>query len=163
MSDTAGSKPSVGRRIELTALTVFGVLAALIMFVNSLGRYVFGGTFVWAEEVIRLLFVWSTFISITTGFIRNEHIGFDGLAKKNAALGFIFRLVYAISLIVVGAIVAYYGYLYCKMTGDVPLAATNLPTSLFMWPGVISGAAWLVLGIYRLVRLCAGKPERSAK
>jgi TRAP-type C4-dicarboxylate transport system permease small subunit len=163
MSDTVGSKPSVGRRIELAALTVFGVSAALIMFVNSLGRYIFGGTFVWAEEIIRLLFVWSTFISITTGFIRNEHIGFDGLAKKNAVLGIIFRAVYAVSLIAVGGIVAYYGFIYCTMTGDVPLASTNLPTSLFMWPGVASGAAWLILGVYRLVRLCAGKPERSAK
>lgn len=163
MSDTAGSKPSVGRRIELAALTVFGVLATLIMFGNSLGRYVFGTTFVWAEEIIRLLFVWSTFISITTGFVRSEHIGFDGLAKKEGALNVIYRAVYAVSLIVVGGIVAYYGFIYCSMTGDVPLAATNLPTSLFMWPGVVSGAIWLLLGLYRLGRLVAGKPERSAK
>ena len=64
---------------------------------------------------------------------------------------------YAASLAAVGGILAVYGFRYNAMTGSVPLPATNLPTALFMWPGIVAGAVWAVLGLYRLVRAIAGR------
>ena len=82
MSDTSAPRAPLVRRIEIAVLTVLGVAATLLMFGNSIMRYIFGTSLVWAEEVIRLMFVWSMFIAVTTAFFRNEHIGFDNLAKK---------------------------------------------------------------------------------
>lgn len=45
------------------------------------------------------------------------------------------------------------------MTGDVPLPATNLPTSLFMWPGVIAGAAWVLIGLRQLASVFGGNAK----
>ncbi len=153
MSDTMLPRPPLLRRAELAVLTVLGVAATLLMFGNAVLRYVFGESIIWAEEVIRILFVWGMFIAITASFFRNEHIGFDALAKRKGALNLLYRVVYALCLVVVGGLLAYYGFGYTRMTGDVPLPATNLPTSLLMWPGVLAGVVWTLLGIYRLATL----------
>ena len=63
-------------------LVVLGVSATVIMFANAVGRYVFNTSFVWAEELIRILFVWGMFIAITDSFINNEHIGFRNFAEQ---------------------------------------------------------------------------------
>jgi TRAP-type transport system small permease protein len=148
-------------RLELGVLTALGVAATLIMFANSLLRYLLGTSLIWSEEVIRLLFVWAMFIAITTAFWRNEHIGFDNLAKKNRWLGAISGAVSAVCLMVVGGILAFYGFRYTVMTGGVPLPATNLPTGLFMWPGVAAGAIWAVLGAVRLGQLLRRPTSRG--
>jgi hypothetical protein len=61
------------------------------------------------------------FIAVTTSFFRNEHIGFDGLAKKGAVFNFIYRVVYAACLAAAGGILAYFGFRYNALTGNVPL------------------------------------------
>jgi TRAP-type C4-dicarboxylate transport system permease small subunit len=137
-------------RLELTVLTILGVAATLIMFSNAVLRYLLGSSLIWSEEAIRILFVWSMFIAITAAFFRNEHIGFDNLVKKGGALGAASHAISALCLLAVGGILAVYGFRYTVMTGSVPLPATNLPTSLFMWPGVAAGAVWAVLGAARL-------------
>jgi TRAP-type C4-dicarboxylate transport system permease small subunit len=137
-------------------LTALGVAATLIMFGNAVLRYAAGSSLVWSEEIIRLLFVWAMFIAITAAFWRNEHIGFDNLAKKGGRVGAASAAVSAACLLAVGAILAFYGFRYTVMTGDVPLPATNLPTALFMWPGVIAGGVWALMGAVRLVRVALG-------
>lgn len=144
-------------KLESGLLIALGISATGLMFGNAVGRYLLGTTLVWAEEVIRMLFVWAMFLAITTSFLRNEHIGFDGLVKRGGTLAFISGIVQAACLAGVGAILLFFGYRYLALTGDVPLPATNLPTALFMWPGILAGASWTILGITRLVRLVSGR------
>jgi TRAP-type C4-dicarboxylate transport system permease small subunit len=150
-------RPAVAllRRIEIWVLTILGVAMTLIMFTNATMRYLFSTSLVWSEEVIRILFVWAMFIAITESFIRNEHIGFDNIAKMGGWPTHLHRLVYALSLTVVGGVLAWHGWRFTILTGDVPLAATNMSTTLLMWPGVIAGAIWTVIGAIRLVRIAA--------
>ena len=162
MSETSEPRVSLPGRVEMAILTVLGVAATAIMFGNAVLRYLFGGSLIWGEEVIRLLFVWAMFVAITAAFFRNEHIGFDNLAKMSGALNLLYRAVYALCLAVVGGILAFYGFRFNAMTGSVPLAATNLPTSLFMWPGIASGAVWALLGGYRLARMVGELGGRRA-
>ena len=163
MSDQKSSRPSLPRRIEIGLYTILGVVMTLLMFSNAVLRYAFGTSIVWSEEVIRMIFVLTMFIAITGGFIRNEHIGLDNFAKIPGICNTIYRLVYGLGLIIVGFILAYYGGQFTLMTGDVPLPATNLPTSLFMWPGVIAGAIWAAIGTWRIVGIFNGnKAEKSA-
>lgn len=137
--------------LEYVILVFLGLGMTLVTFGNAVGRYVFNYTAPWAEEATRIMFVWSMFVAITSGFIRNKHIGFSELAKKNAVTMFIGDLVYNVTLMVVGGVLAIYGWDYMIMTGGVPLAGTDLPTALFLLPGVIAGGIWAVTGFIRLV------------
>ena len=148
---------SVGRRIEVAIYTVLGVAMTLLMFSNAVLRYVFDSSIVWSEEVIRVFFVFAMFIAITGGFLRNEHIGFDSLAKIPGVFNVLCRMVTGLCLIIVGGLLAYYGGSFTLMTGDVPLPATDWPTWLFMWPSVAAGGVWVLIGAWQLLRLCARK------
>ncbi len=141
------------RRAETAVLVALGVGATLIMFANAVGRYAFNTSFVWAEELIRILFVWGMFIAITDSFIRNEHIGFKNFADLNGATRFAADLIYSVSLTIVGVVLAYYGWKYNAMTGDVPLPGTNLPAAVLMLPGIAAGAVWGVFGAARTLRM----------
>lgn len=153
MSNDKPKGLSMWRRIEMAVYVVLGIAMTVLMFSNAVMRYVFDSSIVWSEEIIRVMFVLAMFIAITGGFIRNEHIGFDSLAKIPGACNFIYKVVTGVCLIVVGGLLAYEGGRFTLMTGDVPLPATNLPTSLFMWPGVIAGGVWVVIGLVKIVAI----------
>lgn len=153
MSDTQKKGRILLGKIEMGVLSLLGIAATLVMFGNAVSRYLFKNTFVWAEEIIRILFVWAMFIAVTTSFLRNDHIGFDGFAKKKGLPNLIYRLVYAISLIGVGGILCVYGFKYNSFTGSVPLSGTNLPTAVLMLPGIIAGTVWVFLGFWKMAKI----------
>lgn len=139
------------RKIEIWFLVVCGVSSTLIMCFNAAGRYIFHHAFVWAEEVVRLFFVTSMFIAITDSFFSNEHIGFSNLMSKNRVTKYISAMMCNLILIVVGLVLGIFGARYNRMTGDVPLPATGLPTALFQIPGFLAGFIWIGLGVFRVV------------
>ena len=124
----------------------------LIMFINALGRYILGDTFLGAEEVIRLLFAWAMFIGITDLFISGGHIGFDVIANKNAVTKKICAIVAYIVLMIIGWNLMVYGWGIISVIGKIPLPATKLPGAMFYIPGVLAGAAWIAIGIWGIVK-----------
>ncbi len=150
------------QRLEIAVLLILGIAAVMVMFGNSVARYVFQHSFTWAEEVVRILFVWSMFIAITTGFIRNQHIGFLSLVGQKPWLWFISRIMYKGVLAYVGFVVAYYGMSYNSLVGHVPLAGTNFPTALFLIPGIIAGFAWMLIGAAGFIQLIAAAVRRRS-
>ena len=141
------------KTIELVVLTLLGITATLVMVSNAIGRYVLGISIAWAEEIVRILFVWSVFIAITHGFIKNEHIGFKNISMITPTTRYLSDLLYAISLVFVGGALGYYGWNYNLMTGSVPLPGTNFPTAVFMLPGILAGFIWFFIGFLRLIVL----------
>ena len=138
--------------IENGVIVVLALAATVLLFGNAVARYVFQDSLHWAEEVVRLIFVWSMFLAITSSFIRNEHIGFRTIIERNAVLRLISTLLYDATLATVGAVVLYHGWGYNQLTGAVPLAGTGLPTAFFLVPGVLAGAIWFFVGAARFVR-----------
>ena len=141
------------KTIELVVLTFLGITATLVMVSNAFGRYVLGISITWAEEIVRILFVWSVFMAITHGFLKNEHIGFKNLSTLTPITKYLSNLLYAISLVFVGGALSYYGWKYNSMTGSVPLPGTNFPTAVFMLPGIFAGFIWFFIGFLRLIAL----------
>lgn len=141
----------IAQKVERIVLLVLGIGATLIMFGNAVGRYLFQKTAVWAEEVIRMAFVWGMFIAITDAFITNDHIGFRNLVDKTKITKMIADVIYNLILAAVGFILAFFGGRYNSLTGLVPLPGTNWPTALFQIPGVIAGWAWTTIGLVRVV------------
>lgn len=151
------------KTLEVAVLTVIGAAMTVVMIANVVMRYCFDSSLVWAEEFIRIGFVWTMFIAVTTGFIRNEHIGFEALMSKTPKTRRLRGLLYGVALAVAGGLMAWYGYIYNGYTGTVPLAGTNLPTAVLLLPGIIAGAAWFCIGLYNIARsgrgLIAGGEE----
>lgn len=89
------------RILGVLSLVLAACMASLVIFSVFL-RYVLGLTFVWAEEVITMLFVSTTFFGGALAFRENEHIGITsfltvlppGIKKMLSVLG----------LVIVGAV-----------------------------------------------------------
>ena len=151
-----------GLKAEGYVLVVAGTTATLIMFFNAVLRYGINYTWVWAEEVVRILFVWTMFLAITMSFIRGEHIGFGNLMEKNKIGRTIRDILNAGCLITVGGLVAWYGWIYNGFVGEVKLAGTDLPTMVFVIPGILAGISWVGIGIYMAIRIVIRSISREA-
>ena len=57
---------------QATALFLIVVLAVI-------GRYVFGRSLTWTEEVPRYLLIWISFLGAAAGVANRDHVGFDVL------------------------------------------------------------------------------------
>lgn len=125
----------------------------MIMFVNALGRYILGDTFLWAEEVIRLLFAWAMFIGITDLFITGGHIGFDVISNRNRTTKKVCSAIAYTVLVIIGWNLMVYGAGIISVIGKIPLPATKLPGAMFYIPGVIAGAVWILIGLYGIVKM----------
>ncbi|MGC9313425.1 MAG: TRAP transporter small permease [Sediminispirochaetaceae bacterium] len=68
------------RGLILFCMFLTGILALTIIFTVFL-RYVFGITFVWAEEVITYLFIGTTFFGAALVTKENEHISIPALLE----------------------------------------------------------------------------------
>ena len=144
-------------KIESLILLLLGLGMTLIMFVNATGRYTLGNTFLWAEEVIRILFVWGMFIAITELFINDGHIGFCVIKNKNKYTLATSNLIKNIVLIALGINLVWFGVQIIQTIGKVPLPATKLPNSIFFYPGIISGGVWTIIGTYKLIESLLAK------
>lgn len=151
------------KKIENIVLMLLGLGMTAVMFANALSRYVLGSTFVWAEEVIRMLFVWAMFIVITDLFVEGGNIGFDVFANKNAVTKMICEIVTNIVLIIIGGSLFIHGGGIVQVIGKIPLAATKLPGAVFYIPGVIAGGVWVLIGAYKIVRCFIKKDEKEGE
>ena len=61
-------------KLEEILLVSMFVLMVLIIFIQVIMRYVFNNSLSWSEELGKFLFVWLSWIGISIGERRNEHI-----------------------------------------------------------------------------------------
>jgi C4-dicarboxylate transporter DctQ subunit len=64
-------------KIEYVFLAGAMLSTTLLLFINVMLRYVFGSAIFWAEEVLRYLIVWITFIGAATCILKGGHISLD--------------------------------------------------------------------------------------
>jgi TRAP-type C4-dicarboxylate transport system permease small subunit len=122
-------------------LVTFGA-AAMVCVVSAqvIMRYVFNGSFDWADEVSRIAFVWTIFLAIPLGIRDGTHVGIELLVKRfpvhlrcllacvtNGLAALMMMGVFWTSIIVALA------------TWSERLGALNMTSSVFFFP-VILGA-----------------------
>jgi C4-dicarboxylate transporter DctQ subunit len=78
----------VWKKIDRALFVVEGYLpgflllgATVLLFVNIVLRYVFNASSTWAEEAIRYIIIWVTFIGCSLCAVRGSHVGIDLLAQ----------------------------------------------------------------------------------
>lgn len=153
-------------KAEQICLMALGLIMSLVMFGNACSRYFFSKTFLWAEETVRVCFVWAMFIAISELFIYGGHIGFDVFSGKNHVTQMISKVVTDFVLIVLGFNFVFFGKAIIAQVGFVPLASTKLPNMIFHIPGILAGVAWMVIGLLDLVKMIREKgiqKEEEAK
>jgi len=132
----------------------------LIIVLAVIGRYVFGRSLTWTEEVPRYLLIWISFLGAAAGVARRDHVGFDVLFNAfpapvrrwlGAAIG--------VLMLGFGWIVFRYGITFVKDFG--PDMMETIPyTNYWYYVAVpICGALLLLFAIRNIVDALLGRHE----
>lgn len=148
-------------KLRRISLFVCGGVMVVLLSVNGLGRYILGRSFIWADEITRIMFVWGCFIGMTSAFVTNGHIGFDLFANKNKTTKKISDLITGIVLAIVGAAVMVYGTKFTATVGIFPLPATGLPVKSLYNAGVFAGVAWILIGLWKVAAVFLPKKQKE--
>lgn len=132
-------------RIEDTALIVMFAVMVGVIFFQVIMRYVFNNSLSWSEELGKFLFVWISWLGISIGHRRREHIRLTLVVDK-----FPFKtrkLVEALTeliLIVICSITLYYGITMLKIQVNIPYAGIKISTA-WGYLAVVLGCGIFVL------------------
>jgi C4-dicarboxylate transporter DctQ subunit len=127
-------------------LLTFGVIVSVFL------RYVFNISFVWAEELMTILFVASTFFGAALGVREKEYIAITGLFDKlpkgltKAIRIFVFLMTIAVSVVVFN-----FSMIWIQRVGAVPSAATGLKSGIYYSIVPISFALTIFYSIVNIV------------
>jgi TRAP-type C4-dicarboxylate transport system permease small subunit len=143
---------------------VIAIMAAMVVVVSLqvLLRYAFNTSIDWADDVGRLLFVWSIFLTIPLGIREGIHIGIE-LVVKLLPEPVRHALVRLIGLLSIGmmAIICYQAVLVTLDQWDEMLPTLEVTVAVFMIPVAI-GAGHSVLHLLRLVLTGTGLHSKEA-
>ncbi|MBR9869244.1 MAG: TRAP transporter small permease subunit [Oceanospirillales bacterium] len=95
-------------------------LVFLIIFVNSVQRYTFGGSFEWGEELPVYLAVYGVMFGMAWAYMLDRHVAFDLLANLlPKRVHEAFNAVVDLLMVAVGVLLGYSGYLFMMKRGKV--------------------------------------------
>ncbi len=145
---------------RLAGGAIIAAMAAMVVVVSLqvLLRYAFNTSLDWAEDIARLLFVWSIFLAIPLGVKQGSHIGIELLVMRLPPPGrtFLVRCM-ALGCAALMAVVCYQGVLLTVQQWDEFMPTLNVTAALFMVP-VAFGAAHSALHFAALA--ISGAPPR---
>ncbi|MGI6732643.1 MAG: TRAP transporter small permease [Anaerovoracaceae bacterium] len=125
---------------DIVLVSMFAAMVGIIFF-QVIMRYVFNNSLPWSEELGKFLFVWLSWLGISIGHRRREHIKITMLVDKVPyTLQKVFEAVTELVLIIICAVVIYYGVLMIGIQINIPYAGIKISTA---W-GYLS----LVLGCF---------------
>lgn len=145
-------EPVLTRADQGARLLVMICAAAMVIVVSSqvVMRYVFNGSFDWADEVSRIAFVWTIFLAIPLGIKDGTHVGIDMLVqhfpprlRRRTS-----QLMSALAAAMM-AVVAWTSVVVALATWSERLGAINVTSSVFFFP-VILGAVHAMLHLVHL-------------
>ena len=106
--------------LEEIILVILFIVMVLAVFCQVIMRYCFNSSLSWAEEFARLTFVWLTWIGVSIGERKGEHIKITMLADKMPfRAAHLMNIVSCIIVIIICGVTLYYGeYLTRFMLGS---------------------------------------------
>lgn len=132
----------------------------LIVVLAVIGRYVFGRSLTWTEEVPRYLLIWISFLGAAACVARREHVGFDVLF--NALPGPVRRwLGAAIGLLILsfGWNMFRYGIVFVKDFGPDLMETIPFTNYWYYIALPIAGALLILFSLKNIVDALLGRHE----
>jgi C4-dicarboxylate transporter, DctQ subunit len=129
-------------------LVIFLMAAmTLITFVQVVARYVFNYSFVWALELVGVMFAWLIFVGMSYGVRVGAHIGVDAVVKMVGAKAARAMAVIATLLCLAYAlIIAFGGYQYVLKMYNVGILMQDMPVQQWI-PRAILPAGFALLAL----------------
>ena len=143
------------------AWTIVGLVAVMVAVVSAqvFMRYALNSSVGWADEVSRLMFVWSIFLAIPLGIKVGAHIGVEMLTARVPALA---RELLARASAAAGAalmgLVSWQAMVITRDQWDEQMASANASAALFILALAV-GCGHSALHFFWIV--LAGRPERD--
>lgn len=128
------------KNLEETILIILLILMTLVMGLQITMRYVFKSSLSWSEELVRFMFVWSTFISVPFCIKHSSSIKIDrfrnALPKKIKKILLIWDKIFLFGLF---AVLTYYAMDVVRLTSisGQTSAALGLPMEVVQISTVI--------------------------
>lgn len=135
-------------KIEDVVLVLMFAVMVLVIFFQVIMRYIFNNSLPWSEELGKFLFVWISWIGISIGHRRGEHIKIELLTGKlpyKAAQ--ICNMLSELVVIWICAVTAYYGVIMTISQNHVNYAGIKISMS---W-GYVSVTVGCVLMVLRCI------------
>ena len=119
---------------------LFLVGIAVVINLQVVSRYVMDDPFIWPEEISRIFMVWAAWWGAAAVTRRGLHIRFDMLLLYiPPAAASLLESVVDLASGAFFVFLAYQAWLLIGTTAGLEMAATELPTSLLVWP-VLAGS-----------------------
>jgi len=146
---------------QVVALLIIVAMAGMVVVVATQVylRYALNLSLDWADEISRLLFVWSIFLAIPLGIKRGSHVGIE-LLTNQLPRGFrdrLFRFMNVLAIVLM-AVVAWQAGVLTHDQWDEPMSTLDISVGFFMLPLLI-GAVHSVLHL--LAGVIAGVPAKA--
>ena len=141
------------------AWAIVGLVAVMVAVVSAqvFMRYALNSSVGWADEVSRLMFVWSIFLAIPLGIKLGVHIGIEMLtARLPAALQDVLARVVALLCASLMILVCYEAAVITRDQWDERMASANASAALFILALAV-GCGHSALHFFWIV--LAGKPR----
>jgi TRAP-type transport system small permease protein len=137
----------VGRVLDWSAAALlFAILC--ITTARVAGRYLFGISLPWSEELTRLLFIWL----ILVGAARTRHMSIDLLPDAlgpRAALALrLFALALGVGLL---ALMVRQSFVLIDLTAFDRFTALGVSVQYLYWAVVVGGGLWILLSLARAI------------
>lgn len=117
-------------KIEDMCLIVMFAGMVAIIFMQVIMRYVFNNSLFWSEELGKFLFVWISWLGISIGHRRQEHIKITMLIDKlPARWNKAFEAFVEMFLIIICSITMYYGIIMMQIQIGIPYAGIKISTA----------------------------------
>ncbi len=118
----------VASKVVIAAMAVMTFVVVLQVFY----RYVLNDSLVWGWDIPRLCFIWAVLLAIPLAIRYNAHVGIDLVFNLFGPRTQRFvRIVNAIFMLILSAMVAYYAVLLARDTWDQLMPGLGLSVGLF--------------------------------
>ena len=129
---------------EIVIVAMFIVMVSAI-FMQVIMRYVFDNSLPWTEELGKFLFVWISWLGISIGEKRGEHIKITLLTDKfSTKAQHIANIVSEIVVIIICAVTVYYGIVMVMVQSTTHYAGIQISVA-WGYLAVVIGCAIMIL------------------
>ncbi|HKK95445.1 MAG TPA: TRAP transporter small permease [Anaerovoracaceae bacterium] len=155
---------NVNKAEDISLVVMFAIMVSVIFF-QVIMRYLFNNSLSWSEELGKFFFVWISWLGISIGQRRNEHIKITLFIDRLSDSGQrICEIITDIILLIICSITIYYAVLLVQSQINVPYAGIKISTS-WGYLSLVLGCSFMALrlieGVYTNINTLLEKRRKK--